>query len=186
MIRSVLRGAGAAAWVVVAACGPEARAAQSDAEAAVPVRVQPAAVVERPAESRASGVVQARTTVDLAFQVPGKVVRVGPDEGDEVRAGEVLAQLDPTEYSLGVQQAAAAAERASAERARYEPLLGAGSVAPNDYERMVSAARQSAAAAGLARKRLADTRLEAPISGVVARRAVEPGATVAPGAPVFT
>ncbi|HEX8906685.1 MAG TPA: efflux RND transporter periplasmic adaptor subunit, partial [Longimicrobiaceae bacterium] len=60
------------------------------------------------------------------------------------------------------------------------------SVAPNDYERMASTARQTAAAAGLARKHLGDTRLVAPISGIVARRAVEPGATVAPGAPVFT
>jgi RND family efflux transporter MFP subunit len=185
-MRGVLRWAGAGAWLAAAACQPEARAAETDAEAAVPVRVQPAAVVERPAQVRASGVVQARTTVDVAFQLPGKVVRVGPDEGEEVSAGQLLAQLDPTEYALGVQQAAAAAERAAAERSRYEPLLGAGSVAPNEYERMVSTARQSAAAAGLARKRLADTRLEAPISGVVARRAVEPGATVAPGAPVFT
>jgi len=185
-MRGWLRWAGAGVWLAVAACQPEARAAETEADAAVPVRVQPAAVVERAAQVRASGVVQARTTVDVAFQVGGRVVAVGPDEGDEVRAGELLAQLDPTEYALGVQQASAAAERASTERARYEPLLGPGSVAANDYERMVSAARQTAAAAGLARKHLSDTRLAAPISGIVARRAVEPGATVAPGAPVFT
>jgi len=53
-------------------------------------------------------------------------------------------------------------------------------------DHLESAARQTAAATDLAKKRLADTRLTAPISGIVARRAIEIGATVAPGQPVFT
>ena len=60
---------------------------------AVPVRVQAAESVSRPHVTTASGVVQARTEVDVAFQVPGKVVSVGPDEGSPVRAGELLAQI---------------------------------------------------------------------------------------------
>ena len=51
---------------------------------------------------------------------------------------------------------------------------------------MESVARQSAAAAALARKRLSDTRLLSPISGVVARRAVEQGSTVGAGQSAFT
>jgi RND family efflux transporter MFP subunit len=53
-------------------------------------------------------------------------------------------------------------------------------------DHLESGSRQSAAAAALARKKLADTRLEAPISGIIARRAIEVGATAAPGQPVFT
>ena len=153
---------------------------------AVPVRVQAAESVSRPHVTTASGVVQARTEVDVAFQVPGKVVSVGPDEGSAVRAGELLAQIDPTDYRLGLEQAQAQAERAAQERERFQPLVAAGSVAANDFERIESGARQSAAAAGLARKRLADARLVAPLSGVVARRAIQPGETAAPGQPVFT
>ena len=57
---------------------------------------------------------------------------------------------------------------------------------PPDMDHLETGARQSAAAAELTRKRLADTRLGSPISGVIARRAIEVGATVAPGQPVFT
>jgi len=153
---------------------------------AVPVRVQPAESVRRPRVTAASGVVQARTEVDVGFQVPGKVVAVGPDEGSAVRAGELLAQIDPTDYRLGLAQAEAQAEQAAQERERFRPLLAIGSVAANDFERIESGTRQSAAAAGLARKRLADTRLVAPLSGVVARRAIQAGETAAPGQPVFT
>ena len=160
--------------------------APNQADAAVPVRVQQSATTARPHTTAASGVVQARTTVDVAFQVPGKVIAVGPDEGDVVAAGELLARIDPTDYQLALEQLAAQAEHAEQERDRYRPLLDVGSVAPSDFERIESAARQGAAAAGLARKRLADTRLVAPIAGVVARRAIDLGETAAPGQAVFT
>jgi len=53
-------------------------------------------------------------------------------------------------------------------------------------DHLESAARQSDAAADLAKKRLADTRLDAPISGIIARRTIEVGATVAQGQSVYT
>jgi membrane fusion protein (multidrug efflux system) len=180
------------AWVsigAVAAIGAcsTARSAETDAqEQPVPVRVAPAEEVTRPVIAAASGVVQAHTAVDVAFQVPGKVVAVGPDEGAAVRVGELLAQIDSTDYRLGVEQAVAQAEHATSERDRYRPLLAAGSISPSDFDRIESGARQAAAAADLARKHLADTRLVAPMTGIVARRGIERGATASPGQPVFT
>ena len=173
--------------VAVAACSTARSAETKNAsDAAIAVRVEPATSIVRRQISTASGVVEARTMVDVAFQVPGKVGRVGPDDGDVVREGQLLAELDPTDYRLAAEQADAAAEHAAAERDRYRPLLDAGSVSPNDLERMESGARQSAAAAALAHKRLADTKLLAPISGIVAKRAIERGATVAAGQGAFT
>jgi RND family efflux transporter MFP subunit len=154
--------------------------------APVVVRTAPAVRVARSSVVAASGVVEPRMTVDLAFQVAGEVATVGPDDGEYVREGQLLAELEPADYRLAVEQTAAVAEHAAAERDRHRPLLLAGSVAPNDMERMESAARQSAAAAALARKRLADARLLSPISGRVARRAVERGSTVAAGQGAFT
>jgi RND family efflux transporter MFP subunit len=177
-----------AAFTAVALAGcSTARSAQPDpGEEAVAVRVTPAEELSRPSVSTASGVVQAQTVVEVAFQVPGKVVAVGPDEGSAVRAGELLAQIDPTDYRFALDQAAAQAEHATSDRERYRPLLAAGSIAASDFERIESGARQATAAANLARKRLADTRLVAPLSGVVARRAIERGATAGVGQPVFT
>jgi RND family efflux transporter MFP subunit len=133
-----------------------------------------------------SGIVQANTSVDVGFEVAGKVVMVGPDEGQPVRAGQEIAALDPTDYRLAVAQASALADRAARDRDRNQPLLASGAIAPADMDHLETGARQSAAAAELTRKRFADTRLGSPISGVIARRAIEVGATVAPGQAVFT
>ena len=173
--------------VAASACAPAAAKTTGGADAtAVPVVAHPVSLSAHPWSTTASGIVQANTTVDVAFQVPGKVVTVGPDEGQSVRAGQPIASVDPTEFRLAVEQAAAQAERTAHDRDRNQPLLASGAIAPADMEHLESGARQSAAAADLAKKRLADTRLDAPISGIISRRAVEVGATVAPGQAVYT
>jgi RND family efflux transporter MFP subunit len=166
-----------------AAAGTTSEAADSTA---IPVVAQTITSSTRAWSTTASGVVQAQTSVDIAFQVPGKVVMVGPDEGQPVRAGQPIAALDSTDYRLAVEQASSQADRASRDRDRNQPLLASGSISAADMDHLESGARQSVAAADLAKKRLADTRLTAPMSGIVARRAIEVGATVAPGQPVFT
>jgi membrane fusion protein (multidrug efflux system) len=172
--------------VLVAACSTARSEPAERTDAPVLVRVEAATRREQPTGRTTSGVVEARTASDVGFQVPGRVVRVGPDEGSYVRAGTVLAEVNPTDYRFALDQAEAQAEQAARERDRLRTLVAAGSVAPNDFDRAESGARQSGAAAGVARKRLADTRLVAPISGIVARRAIDPGETAAPGTPVFT
>ena len=173
--------------VAASACAPAAAKTTNAADStAVPVVAHSVSLSARAWSTTASGIVQANTTVDVAFQVPGKVVTVGPDEGQSVRAGQPIASVDPTEYRLAVEQAAAQAERAAHDRDRNQPLLASGGIAPADMEHLESGARQSAAAADLAKKRLADTHLDAPISGIIARRAIEVGATVAPGQAVYT
>jgi RND family efflux transporter MFP subunit len=185
-----LRATVAAAVIpIAAACGTAARAddtAAGGGEAPVAVRVAPAARSLRRAEVRASGVLEPRATADVAFQVGGRVARVAVEEGDAVRAGDLLAALDPTDYALGLRQAELAAQRADDERRRARPLLDAGSIAPNDFERLDNGARQAAVARDLAAKRLRDATLVAPFDGVVAARRTETGATAAPGTPVFT
>jgi RND family efflux transporter MFP subunit len=176
--------------LTLAALGACARASakspnEGDATA-IPVIARKVAPSARAWSTTSSGIVQAKTTVDVGFQVPGKVVMVGPDEGQTVRAGQVIAAVDPTDYRLTVEQAAAQSDRAARDRDRNRPLLDAGSIAAADMDHLEIGARQSAAAADLARKKLADTRLEAPISGIIAKRSIEVGATAAPGQPVFT
>lgn len=180
-------------WVLPLAAFASSACARADASATndthsagIPVVVQTITPSSRAWSTTASGIVQANTSVDVAFQVAGRIVSVGPDEGQPVRAGDEIAALDPTDYRLALEQAAAQADRAARDRDRNRPLLASGGIAPADMDHLESGARQSAAAAALATKRLADTRLAAPISGIVARRAVEVGATVAPGQPAFT
>lgn len=191
-MRSRITAVAAAAFPLItslgaSACVRTAASATTDADTtAVPVVAHAALLSTRAWSTTASGIVQANATVDVAFQVPGKVVTVGTDEGQPVRAGQAIASLDATEYQLAVVQASAQADRAARDRDRNQPLLASGGIAPADMDHLESGARQSAAAADLAKKHLADARLAAPISGIVARRTIEVGATVAPGQTVFT
>jgi RND family efflux transporter MFP subunit len=186
-----LRSARASSWHSArsraSGCARADASATNEADSvAVPVVAQAVTLSSRPWSTTASGIVQPNTSVDVAFEVPGKVVTVGPDEGQSVRAGQAIAALDPTDYRLAVEQASAQADRAARDRDRNQPLLAAGSIAPADMDHLETGARQSAAAADLAKKKLADAHLTAPISGIIARRAIEVGATVSPAQPVFT
>jgi RND family efflux transporter MFP subunit len=188
-MRSRITAVAAAAILAssISACVRTAASATSDADStAVPVIARPVVASARAWSTTASGIVNANTTVDVAFQVAGKVVSVGPDEGQTVRAGQEIATLDPTDYRLALEQTAAQADRTARDRDRNQPLLASGGIAPADMDHLESAARQSAAAAELAKKHLTDTRLVAPITGTVAHRAIEVGATVAPGQGVLT
>ena len=135
----------------------------------------------------------------LTFLVSGKVVFVGPREGDYVKRGQRLGEIDPLDYRLGVaaaqatlEQAKVALRRAEEEYGRMKFLYDAKSLAPNDYEKFKAAldgageqVRQAAANDELARKRLSDATLVAPIDGYIDMRGIEPGETASPGRAVF-
>jgi len=141
--------------VALAACARASAKSPDEGEAvAMPVIARDVAPSTRAWSTTASGIVQAKTTVDVSFQVPGKVVMVGPDEGQTVRAGQIIAAVDPTDYRFTVEQMAALSERATRDRDRNRPLLDAGSISAADMDHLEIGARQSAAAADLARKKL--------------------------------
>jgi len=78
---------------------------------AIPLLILLAACAREPASEqiRLSGTVEARES-DLAFQVPGRIVRLLADEGARVEAGQVIAELDPRDYELALQRARAEAD----------------------------------------------------------------------------
>ncbi len=89
-------------------------------EEPLPVRIRTPARVRQAAQIAVSGSVEPQRTVDLAFSVAGRVARVLFDEGQEVGAGALVAEIDPADYQFGVE--AAAAQTALA-RAAYEKAL---------------------------------------------------------------
>lgn len=147
-----------------------------------------------------TSVVRARVETELAFRTGGKVVERLVEVGDSIKAGQVLARLDPADYQLAVkaaadqvQAASVDAQQAASDEARFRRLLADGSVGAADHERQK--ARADAAAARLdqasrqlelARNREGYAALVAPYAGVVTTLRFERGQVVAEGQPVLS
>jgi RND family efflux transporter MFP subunit len=185
--------------ISLAACSGGADKKQADGEP-VPVVVGKIQKVQERETISVSGTV---TTPDspaiVSFLVSGKVVFVGPREGDYVKKGQILATIDPTDYQLALAAAKAqtdmaevAYKRAEDEHRRMKMLYDSNSLAPNDYEKFKAAFEsaeqrydQSVASEKLSRKHLTDATLRASSSGYIAKRSIEPGDTASVGQPVF-
>lgn len=166
----------------------------------IPVKIGKANPIQDHEKVVVSGtVVPPAAPSNVSFLVPGKVIQVSPREGDYVRKEQLLALIDPTDYELALTAASKQADvariafdRAADEFRRMKMLFDSKSLAPNDYEKFKSAYEaagqqheQAIASEKIARKRLADTGLRAPVSGFISKRAIEPGETASPGRPVF-
>lgn len=145
-----------------------------------------------------AGEVRAQVESRLGFRVGGKIVRRQAELGQRVRAGTVLAQLDPQDYQLAAQAAKAqvAAARtnrdlAAADFRRYKDLREQNFISGAELERRdatlkaAQAQLDQALAQGSAQGNQATyTTLVADVSGVVTAVEAEPGQVVAAGTPV--
>jgi RND family efflux transporter MFP subunit len=153
------------------------------------------------AQTRAfTAVVHARVETDLGFRTGGKVVERLVEVGDAVKAGQVLARLDPADYQLAVnaaadqvQAASVDAQQAASDEARFRRLLADGSVGAADHERQKARADAAAARLDQARRQLELARnregyaaLVAPYAGVVTAIHFERGQVVAEGQNVLS
>ena len=80
----------------------------------MPIQVRTPAVVERAESVSASGSVEGSETADVAFLVGGKVARVLVEEGQHVNKGQLLAEIEPTDYRNAFNAATAQKEAAQA------------------------------------------------------------------------
>ncbi len=159
----------------------------------------------------ASGKIEPKTSVDISADITGRIVKIAVREGDLVKKGQFLIQIDPAQYQAAVSRAEGVvastqatmlqtrANRDQAERAwrRARDLSQAGAnliapaavedsktaldVAQATYEATGAQLSQSRASLQEARDNLAKTRLVSPIAGRVTRLAVEEGEVAVPG-----
>lgn len=159
----------------------------------------------------ASGQVQPHTKVDVASDVSGRIVKLAVKEGDMVKKGQFLLQIDPATYQAEVQRSEAAVASARADYARAKANLDQSKSALKRSEdisttnaALISAEQmeglrttvdvntalfdaakhsidQTEASLKNAQSLLAKTWIVAPMSGQVTRLAVEQGETAVPG-----
>eukprot|EP01030_Chromulinospumella_sphaerica_P004625 gene4625-4528_t len=145
-----------------------------------------------------SGEVRARVESRLGFRVAGKIVQRQAELGQRVKAGQVLAQLDPKDYQLAAdaaraQVASATTQRdlAAADLKRYQALKDQNFISGAELERREATLKAAQATLDQARAQLSSqgnqaayTTLVADVSGVVTGIDAEPGQVVSAGAPV--
>jgi len=122
---------------------------------------------------RFPGTVQARDRADLSFRVPGNLIAFPVAEGDQVRAGQLLARLDPTDYELTLQEATAGYEQADADYQRYKRLYEREAVSLAELQG--HRARRDVAKAKMdqAQANVGYTTMRAPFAGFIGRKFVE-------------
>ena len=197
--------------VVLVAGGVVAYRIHAKKNAGTEVRIEQVGRRDLVSAVTASGKIEAKTSVDISADITGRIIRIAVREGDVVRKGQFLIQIDPAQYQAAVDRAQGVvsstqatvlqtrASRDQAERAwkRAQQLTQLGpnlitqesaeqaqtayEVAQANYVSMQAQLDQSRASLQEARDNLTKTRLISPISGRVVRLAVEEGEVAVPG-----
>jgi len=123
---------------------------------------------------------------ELSFRVSGQLTKVNVVEGAKVNKGDIVAEIDPTDYRLAEQSARARYDQTKAEADRYKRLWEKGSVAKNDYERKRANYLQAKAQWEEAANNLKYTKLRAPFTGVYGAKLADVGQEVQAKQPVTT
>ncbi len=153
------------------------------------VRATKAIVKPMPVLIEAVGTVEPEHSVQVRAQVNGVLKAVDFREGDKVKAGQVLFQIDPATYQAQYNQVLAQLERdkaqlenARAQQQRLEPLLKREFITRQEYDVAVTSAKSleatvaaDEAAAEQAHIQLSYARITAPISGRTGTLSVKPG-----------
>lgn len=147
-----------------------------------------------------TGTIRPKNEVDVFAKVPGRIDQVFVQVGQTVKENQVLATIEHKEIAWQAKAAEAAFEVAKAnldgarqELERTQALFEGGSAPKAQLDGMKTRlalaqaqAAQAEAAAGLAQQQVANSKIEAPIGGVVTRRNINLGAMVGPQSPAFT
>ena len=184
----------------LAACSGGSRAEDAAAPLGIAVRTAPVQKRDLPEDVVLTGTLKPRAQVQVVAEVQARLLRVLREEGARVAKGDVLAVLDDTDYRLANDRARAALSMGEANRAhaqtekeRADNLLKTGGITDRDHLSAQVALQvadaglaQARAEAAIAAQQVSRTQVRAPFGGRVAKRFPDPGAMLAPGAPIFT
>jgi membrane fusion protein, multidrug efflux system len=180
----------ALAWWVHTRPAPQAPAGRFGANGVpMPVVTQAVTKGDVPVTYDALGTVTPLATVSVVTQIAGQIVDVSFTEGQEVKKGDVLVQIDPRPYQAALDQAAGQLARdqallaeARVDLVRYQKLAEQNSIARQQAEDQVFVVQQDEGTVKLdqalvdnARLNLSYCRIVAPVGGRIGLRQVDPG-----------
>jgi multidrug efflux system membrane fusion protein len=184
-----------AVWVLVARLrGPAPGDHRFAATGPIPVAVAPVEKGDLPIIQRGLGTVTPLATVTVNTQLSGYLVAVGFKEGQMIKKGDFLAQIDPRPYQVALEQAEsqlrkdeAALANARLDLKRYDKLVAQKSIATQTRDTQAALVAQDEATIAADRAQIDAQKLNltyahivSPITGRVGLRQVDPGNYVTP------
>jgi len=127
----------------------------------------------------------AENKTEVAAKVGGQVVRINVEEGDIVKVGRELAQIESDRLRLEVQSREANLNKITQEITRKQELYEQKLIPRDSFESLRYDKQSAEAALAMAKLDLAHTRIRAPISGVISARSVQRGNTIGSGQTVY-
>ncbi len=160
-------------------------AAAEDKAPAIPVEVTTAVRGDIVAVYSSTAPVEAFAEAEVVAKVGGEVVEILVEEGQHVEEGQVLARLDGERLRFEMQQAKANLNKLERDYARNVDLKERGIISLGEFEKILYEMEALRASFNLAKLELGYTEIRAPIGGVVARRYIKVGNTLAVNATTF-
>ena len=132
-----------------------------------------------------AGRVKENNLVQVAFKTGGQISRIHVKQGDMVRKGQLLAELDTADYALGVRAYQVQYDQLKEEVARIRTLYERNSVSRNDYEKAEAGLQQLEVALQSNINRMSYTRLYAPADGEITSVNAREAELIDAGMPLF-
>ena len=175
-------------WIPIGRSDTTASAAKAGPPP-VPIRTAPVQIRDMPLYLDGLGTVTALRTVTIKSRVDGELIRIAFEEGQIVKEGDLLAEIDPRTFETQLQQAEGQLARDEATLklarltlARSEDLLKTKSIAPQQIDEQTAQVRQFEATLETDRALVANARLQlsycrivAPLTGRIGLRLVDQG-----------
>lgn len=150
------------------------------------VRVETAQLTDGEGVLQYPGRVVSSNEANLSFRVAGQLKRVYVGEGDKVRAGQLIAELDDTDYRIQLKATEAEYAQIKADAERVIALYKDGGTTASNYDKARYGLEQIEAKLQNHKNQLAYTKLYAPCSGYVQTRYFDNNETVGAGMPVLS
>ncbi|MBD3631286.1 efflux RND transporter periplasmic adaptor subunit [Cyclobacterium sp.] len=132
-----------------------------------------------------NGTFEANRELNLQSEASGKVVKILKRKGDEVKEGQLIAQLDDELLQSELVIATLTFEQSQKDLERYKNLSGTDAITKKQLEEIQNSSKTAEAQLNMIKKRISNTRITAPIPGYINDDHIEIGTLVSPGMPLL-
>jgi RND family efflux transporter MFP subunit len=127
-----------------------------------------------------SGTIEESESIPLSFSTVGSVSRVLVSDGDIVRKGQLLAELNTETFKNAYELSQASLKQAEDAYNRLLPMFKNGNLPEIKLVEVETGLQQAKSATAISKKNLDDCKLYSPVDGVVGKRTIDPGMSAIP------